>query len=391
MATKTNEIREKRDNGTGTIYQRDNGKWVGKIYVGRKEDGKPKFKFFSGKTQGEVKKKIREHNQSSSNLDIKKVSVESYLRNWLKTYKKGTIKDSSYDALEKTALNQVIPNIGMIQLQQLTSDDIQILLKDLKKQGYSYSTVKKAHDCINAMIKHAVIAGDVDRNPMLLVKMLAESEFEKKEIRFFTQEECSLIVEESSRQYKTGAPVYVYGDAYVLMLHTGIRLGEAIGLEKSDWDENNKTLHIRRNIQSITKRDDSGERVKGRELVCNTTKTYSGDRILPLNKSATEALERLCNSCPESKHIICSRNGNMIPPERLERTFYRILNNLKIDKTGLHSLRHTFASMLFANKADIKTISHLLGHASIQITLNTYIHLVKEPDKEAVAILDEII
>ena len=382
---------QKRDNGTGTIYQRSNGSWVGKIYLGRDDTGKEKFKYLSGKTESEVKKKIREYNQFGSKIEINKITLQEYLNNWLRTYKLGTIKSSSYDAIERTAKNQIIPYIGMIQLQEITATDIQSLLVELKGKGYSYSIVKKTHDCLNAMFRHATIANDVTKNPMLLVKMLAKSEFEKKEIRYFSEEECALIVEECSRQYSTGKPIYQYADAYILILNTGIRLGEAIGLKKTDWNKNEGTLHIQRNIQSVSKRDNSGNRVQGKQLVANTTKTYSGDRIIPLNKAATEAIERLCEQHPNSDCIVCSSKGKMIPPERLERTFYRILRNVGISQAGLHSLRHTFASMLFKAKVDIKTISELLGHASIQITLNTYVHLIGNPKHDAVAKLDDII
>lgn len=379
----------KRDNGTGTIYQRENETWVGKIYLGLDDAGKRRFKYFSGKTETEVKRKIREYNQSGTKIEAKKISLQEYLDNWLKTYKRGTIKSSSYDAIETTAKKQIIPNIGMIQLQEVTGTDIQNLLVNLKDSGYSYSTVKKTHDCLNAMFNHATIADDVKKNPMLLVRMLAKSEFEKKDIRYFSQEECALIIEECSRQYKTGAPVYQYADVYVLMLNTGIRLGEAIGLRKADWNKRENTLHIQRNIQSVAKRDSGGNRIQGKQLVTNTTKTYSGDRIIPLNKSATEALERLCAQHPNAEYIACSSKGTVIPPERLERTFYRILKNVGISQAGLHSLRHTFASMLFKEDVDIKTISELLGHASIQITLNTYVHLIGKPKHTAVEKLDE--
>lgn len=380
----------KRDNGTGTIYQRTNGTWVGKIYLGRDECGKEKFKYLSGKTEGEVKRKIRDYNQSPVKADPKKTSLQEYLYNWLRTYKMGTIKESSYDTLEKTIRNQIVPHIGSFHLNQVTSDTIQTLLVDLKKKGYSYSTVKKAHDCLNEMFEHATIADDVVKNPMLLVNMLAESEFAKKEIRYFTEKECALITEESSRVYRTGKPIYQYADAYILMLHTGLRLGEAIGLKKSDWNKDDNTLHVQRNIQSVSKRNEDGTRARGKRLISNTTKTYSGNRILPLNKTARDALERLCEQHPESEHVVCSSLGTIIPPERLERTFYRILNNVGITKAGTHSLRHTFASMLFAKGTDIKTVSELLGHASIQITMNTYVHLIGDPKHSAVEKLDEL-
>lgn len=75
----------KRDNGTGTIYQRTNGSWVGKIYLGRDEAGKEKFKYLSGKTEGEVKRKIREYNQSGAPVEVEKISLGDYLRNWLRS------------------------------------------------------------------------------------------------------------------------------------------------------------------------------------------------------------------------------------------------------------------------------------------------------------------
>lgn len=379
----------KRDNGTGTIYQRANGSWVGKIYLGRDGNGKEKFKYLSGKTEGEVKRKIREFNQSGTQVDANKIALQVYIYNWLRTFKRGTIKDSSYDTLEKTIRNQIVPYIGSLHLQQVSSSDIQNLLHELKGRGYSYSTVKKAHDCLNDMFEHATIADNIVKNPMIAVNMLAESEFEKKQIRFFNEEECALIVEESSRQYRTGKLVYQYADAYVLMLHTGMRLGEAIGLKKTDWNQKENTIHIQRNVQSISKRDAAGERITGKQLVFNTTKTYSGDRVIPLNKTATDAINRLCAQHPESDYVVCSSKGEIIPPERLERTFYRLLKNVGISQTGTHSLRHTFASMLFSKGIDVKTVSELLGHASIQITLNTYIHLIGNPKHGAVAKLDD--
>lgn len=382
---------KRREKGTGTIYQRESGSWCGKLDIGLTPEGKRKYKYFSGKSEAEVKRKIREYNKSGGEIDSSKISVGTFLRNWLKVYKKGTVKESSYDALERTIDNQIVPSIGMIQLQQLTSNDIQMLLTKLKEEDhYSHSTVKKVYDCLSAALRHATINENIEKNPMLLVNMPEKRLFETKQIRYFNPKECTLIVEESSRQYSTGKPVYIYGDAYVLMLNTGIRLGEAIGLKKDDLDTLGNTLHIRRNIQSIMRRDSEGNRTGGKELVCNTTKTYSGDRIIPLNKNALEAIQRLCSGHPDSEYIICSSNGEMIPPERLERTFYRMLKNIGMEQTGTHSLRHTFASMLFAKGIDVKTVSELLGHASIQITLNTYIHLIGQPKHFAVSKLDDV-
>lgn len=381
----------RREKGTGNIYQRSNGTWVGRLREGVNQEGKPKIKYFSGKTESEVKKRIREYNKNTAPIDTNKVSVGTYLVNWLTLYKKDDLKPSSYDRLENTINCRIIPYIGSIQLQQLTSDDIVELLSDLRKEGLSYSSIKKVYDCLNAVLRHATIKDDISKNPMLVINPPSESTFPKKDIRYFSKEEALRIIEECGRLYTTGAPVYIYGDVYILMLNTGLRLGEAIGLLKADWDKENKTLHIKRNVQSVKKRNEDGESITGYVLTHNTTKTYSGDRIIPLNSNAQSALERLCERCLNAEYIVCSKKGDAVPPERIERTFYRILKNIGIEKTGTHSLRHTFASFLFKEGVDIKTISKILGHASIQITLNTYVHLIDNPDQQAVAKLDDLI
>ena len=74
--------------------------------------------------------------------------------------------------------------------------------------------------------------------------------------------------------------------------------------------------------------------------------------------------------------------------ERFERSFYRVLDNCGIERTGVHSLRHTFTSFLFEQGTDIKTISTLLGHASVKITMDTYVHLIQDTGKYAVELLE---
>ena len=381
----------RRDNGAGYIFKRPDGKgWRGRIATGRNAAGKVAYKYFSGKSEAEVKKKIREYNQSG-NKDFQRSTITTgeYIENWLHTYKKGTLKPSSYDRLENTINHQVIPHIGDIQLQALSSDDIQGMISKLQADEKSYSTIKKAYDCINAVLSHATIAEDIIRNPMLLVRMPEKKLFEQHEVRAFAKKEAQAIVEEASRTYSTGKSVYANGDAFILMLNTGLRIGELSALQKSDWDEEKQELHIRRTAVKVKKRDENGDAAGGYTLASNTTKTYSGDRIIPLNKTATEALQRIIKKRPDSD-MLFSDSDHPIDPQNLQKSFYALLKNIGIEKTGIHALRHTFASFLFAKGIDVKTVSRILGHANIQITLNTYVHMIKDADKNAVKQLDDI-
>lgn len=384
---------QRREKGTGTVYQRENGTWVGRLSIGRGKDGKPKYKCFSGKSAAEVKRKIRDFNNSGARqtiTDTSQVLFQNYLQSWLTNVKKISLKPSSYDRLEATAINQVIPRIGAFKIGEITPEDIGKMLADIQGEGLSYSTVKKAFDCTNAVLTYAFNKRDITFNPATLANKPNKSNFAQKEIRYFTKEEAALITEECGRLYKTGRPVYPYGDAFILALHTGLRIGELIALQKCDVDFDSKKLTVRRNAQVVSNRNTDGDKVGGKRIVLSTTKTYSGTRVISLNSTALEAAQRLCKNHPLSNYVICDTNGSPIPHERFERSFYRILDNCGIERTGVHSLRHTFASFLFERGIDVKTISILLGHASTKITVDTYIHLIQDTGKYAVESLDEI-
>ena len=379
--------KSRRPKGTGSIYQRGN-KFYGRIRTGRyKSNGKPEIIYFSGSTKMEVQKQMNKFD-AETHIDPVTTSFETYAMQWLVNYKMPTIKASSYDTLEGTFKNQIIPYLGMLRISEIKTDDIQNMLNDIKKKGLSYSRVKKARDGVNMVIQHAISQKHIVQNPMIGVKMPAQSSFQKKEMVWYSDNESRLIVEECRRLYPNSeTPVYLYGDAYILQLNIGARRGEIVGLKKSDWDKENHTIRIRENVQTVKTRDDDGK-ATGYETITSTTKTYSGDRKIPLNEMAEDALQRMCDRFPNSEYIVCAKNGGILAPQQYDRTFRRIISNTKINKGATHALRHTFANMLFRNKVDIKTISTLMGHASVEITLNTYIHFAEAEGYLAVKSLE---
>lgn len=318
-------------------------------------------------------------------------TLSDYLEYWLVTYKRGTVKPTTYDTLERVIQSYIAPSIGAVPLTEVSADLIQTLLADLKEEGYSHSTVKKVHDCLNASLRHAWARKLIADNPMLLVDMPGQALFECKEVTFFTIQECSLLIEEAGREYSTGRKVYLYGDAIILILLTGIRLGEAIGLRKSDYDRDRKVLKVRRNIHKVRNRDEDGNLLPGRHLRESTTKSYSGTREIPLTSLAVKVIERLLIEHPFCESLICNSKGAMATPEQVDRTFRYLLKNVGLECSGVHKLRHTFATILFASqKVDVKTISKLLGHASVTVTLTVYIHIADQIPHAAVTPLDEL-
>lgn len=392
MSTKDEVTRKK--NGEGSIYQLANGKWTGKLQIGRKPDGKPNRKTFSGKTEAEVRKKIKEFNKNIDKYlaeNVPSLSFEEYINKWLYTYKKNNLKPSSFDRLESTIKSYIIPNLGYLQLGNIENHDIQSVINKMFDKGLSHSSIKKVYDTCNGVFNYAMIK-DIIRNPMLGVEMPSVRKFDKKEIKYFTEDEVKQLEIEAIRLYKTNRRVYNYGYAFILMLNTGIRMGEILGIDKhGDIDLENNTLRIRRNVVVVKERDkkDPSEIIGYTNQIQDSVKTDAGDRIIPLNKKARESIIYLMENCDNNSNLLISNPiGDTLSISSFSKTFNKILVATGIESCGLHTLRHTFASRLFRNGVDVKVVSELLGHSNVSITYNTYIHLIKEQKVKAIQSLD---
>lgn len=144
--------RKRRDYGSGSISQRRDGTWTGRLVIGRKPNGQLNVKAFYGHTEAEVKRKLKSFQKELAKNEfsvLQKNTVGNYMLNWLHNNKQNVLKPKSYDRLEQTLQNQVIPLIGHLQLASLQAEDIQKMVNDLRAQGLSYSTIKKAYDAVN--------------------------------------------------------------------------------------------------------------------------------------------------------------------------------------------------------------------------------------------------
>ena len=186
-----------------------------------------------------------------------------------------------------------------------------------------------------------------------------------------------------------GKPLYKYGPAYTLILNTGLRMGEALSLCWDDVDLENHTITVAKNSVMTKRRDSDGNKIGGYKLQTqNSTKTSNGNRVIPINRSAEEALLAL-KSGNDTPYVIVNNNGKPVLPSNFERSFHTVLMKARIDGNyGIHTLRHTFAIMLFAKGVDVKIVSRLLGHSTVKITYDIYVHLFEEYISNVTCVLD---
>lgn len=383
------ESKQRRDYGSGSVSQRADGTWTARMVIGVNEKGRPRIKAFYGKTEREVKKKLKDFQKEFYKNDqtvVQRSTVESFMRTWLYENKQNELKPKSFDRLEQTILYQVIPKVGHIQLAAFQSTDVQTMLNALKKEGYSYSSVKKAYDAVNECFRTGVIQRTVVFNPALGVTVPAKKTFAKAEIRYYNDEEVEKLCAAAQSVYSNGKRIYRLGDAIIVDLNTGLRLAELLALKWTEVDFNRRKVVVNATRVIVKDRSDGAEK-KYVVIEQDSAKSETSMREIDMNDAAYGALMRLKEITGQFEYVLSTKDGKPVIPRYLDRMFRKIAiaAGLPEDKVyGLHSLRHTFASRLFAAGEDVKTVSELLGHSDITVTYNTYIHLINDQKRKAV-------
>ncbi len=300
-----------------------------------------------------------------------------YVDYWLNQVKKNSLKQTSLERKERTINKQLMPYFKDKKLNEVTADDVQFMVNDLTSKGLSFSTIKKALETVKEFFKFAVDRNEIIFNPALTVTLPKNIERQKSDIKFFKEDEIDKIMFESVRCYKEGRLVHRLGYIVPFLLYTGMRIGEALALKWSDIDFSKKTIFIHRSSALVKSQDD--EEGRKYKIIEQSTKTKNGERTIQITGVVQECLEFMQQKNEmKSEYVFPSQKGLISSHSSVDKMFRSILRNCGLEETGVHSLRHTYASMLFKKGIDVKIISELLGHSGVDITYNTYIHLVKE-------------
>ena len=374
----------------GNVFKRTDGRWGGVVWY-MDEQGNRKRKSFSGTTKQEANKKITayiaEFEKTTEDADESKKLLKDSIQNWLEIFKFPTVEQTTYDRCECTAINQVYPILGDKVVGDIVAADIKNLLIYLLNKGLSFSTVKKAYVLLNEYFRTMYLEEMISKNPMDNVEMIKRANFlsaqgkeclpECETITIFTKEEVEKLKTEINNSK------YTQASAYILMLNTGIRTGEILGLLNSDIDLDKKIMRIRQAVKTIEKRDGT-KALSKKDIKVGKTKSATSKRIIPLNKTAIDMIIALRQEryFGENTPLVCDENGGYTKPYSFRNKYYTILKNAGIETKGLHSLRHTFATNLVngvkqpdgtIKALSPKQVADILGHTTSQITEMYYV------------------
>ena len=377
--------------GEGSVYRDKNtGRWRSEIQY-TDSSGKRVRKRFSGKSFREAREKLNALRRELllgrelPGAHLSDITFGELCRDWLNGVKKYELKPRSYLRLCQTVNNQLIPRLGSMPVGMIGREDIQKTVNALYDSGLSRSTLTKAFQAVRAALDwHRQSSGGADI--CAGVRLPKKSAFMTSAPKYFTADECRTLLEAAYSERANGKPVYRLGGAIGLLMFTGMRAGELIALRWEDIDKDDRLLRIRKSAGAVPDRD-----FGGCKLVVTCPKTAGSERAIPLCGSALEALGRLRKQTFESGYVIAGKNGGMLDPRCLDDLFYSVQKRAGIPpekRSGVHSLRHTFASLLYCAGADTSTVSRLLGHSSVAVTGNIYLHISGEKFAKEVSKLD---
>ena len=383
---------KKNLNGDGTIYYVEKEhKWRAEI-TWTDTNGNKHRKAWKASKQSEVKEKLAVFKKQllldNTNIPIESQTFRQFANEWVNVILRPKVKPLSYQRKVSTLENQVYRHIGNVPMDKLTHTQIQKMVNELSQSGLSYSTVKKAFEAVSGCMRYYRIKTSTSFNPCEGITLPENQRKDDSDIKFFTEEERKQIVNEATRRYENGKNVYRLGWVYVLLLYSGLRAGELCALTWRDVDFSEKTITVNKTAIEVNETDKQG---KTRSVLKtqNSTKTRGGMRIIPMTEKAYSSLSELQKITGEYEHITTSSNGVRIRPSRLDRTFHQILAAIRFPKVGVHTLRHTFATMLFNNGCEVKIVSDLLGHSNTKITENIYIHTIQQQKVKAIQSIDK--
>ena len=297
-------------------------------------------------------------------IDGAKLTLRDYLAHWLEIMR-SRIAPGTWHSYESKLRVHILPALGNTRLNRLHAFEVERLYEALGTGGLSPLTVHHVHAILSEALRHAVKYELIRRNPC---ELLVVGKGERKQMAALDADAARHLLATCERRDSVAA------DAVAIMLLTGLRLGEALGLRWSAID-------LERGIVNVKA---SRQRQPGLGLVERPPKTASSRRALACGPYAVQVLSRL-----RARQTVVSIGDGLVFEDltdvTLRRVFWRLLEEAGLPRIRLHDLRHSWAS-LFASwgGADLKTASTHLGHSSIAVTADFYTHIPPAIQREAV-------
>ncbi len=357
------------------IRKRKDGRWEGRYKIGKNKNGQTQYKSIYGLTYNEVKSKLK---KITYDMEIKDVYSEEkhtfayILQKWQNT-NRIKHKSTTEDKYKRLIEQHIVPEIGYIYINDLSTEVINTFLEKKlssgrldRKGGLSPSYVRTLSIIIKSALQYAV-----EENYCAPFKhSIYKPQPQKKELKILSQSSQKEYI-----NYLTTNMCNV-NIGILLSLYAGLRIGEVCALQWKNIDINEQIIHIHSTVIRV-KNSESNDSQKT-VLMIDRAKTEASVRNIPI---ASILIPLLKEYKADDSSFVLTGTSSFLSPRTFEYKFHRTLHNCGIEQINYHALRHTFATRCIERGVDIKTLSEILGHSDVAITLRTYVHSSMELKK----------
>lgn len=363
------------------IHKRKDGRWEARILLYREANGKPRYAYIYGKTYTEAKTKrnmvlkkqdCEIQKKAPHNECVQQMTFSQVIDEWFIT-KMDTIKESSLVNYSFLIENHIRPELGNALLTDMTAEKLNSFLKHKLQSGrldgkgsLSAKTVSDIRSVLKMILNYALQKS----YPVPVITEIKAPRIPNSRIRVLSHAEQQQL---ERILFEDAQPIHL---GILMALYAGLRIGEVCALRWEDINFTNGTLDVSKTLQRI--RNLSADACCKTKVLITPPKTDSSNREIPLPEFFLLYLKE--NQQEGNKYLL---TGTIHPsePRCCLYEYKRILKKAGLEQFTFHTLRHTFATRCVENGFDIKSLSEILGHSSVNTTLQRYVHPSLEQKK----------
>lgn len=359
------------------IYKRKDGRWEGRYIKSRSDTGKIIYGYVYGKSYREVKTKLREKTLTqkvqpvvSNTISTNTFSAIAF--DWLESIK-SQIKESTFNKYQNTLTNYILPLYGEQTLDKITYDfiesccNLQMVSGGKQGLGLSAKTVTDVLSVVRSILKYAVRKGlyvpcdgrsiQIKRTPKPMRVLSKTEQIQLCKYLLSEPESCNIGI--------------------LICLFTGLRVGEICALQWEDVSFSEQTINVHQTLQRVQNKSEDGPKTK---IIVTTPKSACSIRTIPIPDELISVLAAYKKT--SVGYILTNDAHRFVEPRTMQNRFKNALKKSGIESANFHSTRHTFATRCIELGFDVKSLSEILGHATVNITMNRYVHPTMELKKE---------
>ncbi len=336
------------------IYKRKDGRWEGRYKIGVDERGRTRYRSVYCKTYREIKEKMAKVRSPETVISSGRLTVEELCGEWLDAIA-CRVKRSTLANYKMKLKKHIIPVFGGLRYSDMTAQRLQWFIRSKLNSGLSPKYVADIVILFKSVAKYASQTRGF-ANPVEYVRLPL---INKREPSVYSEKQQTRLCRQAFKE-KSGTCLCV-----LMSLYMGLRVGEVCALRWSDIDLEKSVVTVKKTVQRIYSAS-SGKT----ELLIDTPKSRSSYRQIPIPVFLQHVLKRYDG---KSGYVL-SGSERLIEPRTMQNRFKALLKRAGLPMINYHALRHMFATNCVAAGFDVKTLSEILGHSSVETTLNRYVH-----------------